>query len=88
MLQTEVLILAEAIENHIALAETKVWGDLRHTSHMHFEVAEHFVRLPGNCVTGDTGRFSEEKQCAPFLSEIHGFGLASRKLINRSIGED
>ena len=46
LLQPEILILAGAVEDHITLAQAEEWCDLRHTRHVHLEIAEHFVRGP------------------------------------------
>src|SRR5438552_3657407 len=45
LLQAKVLVLTRPIEHYVALAEAEFRGDLLHADHVHFEVAEHLVRV-------------------------------------------
>jgi hypothetical protein len=60
LLQPEIFILAWTIEDDIALSLAEERRDLRHGGHMHFEVTEHLIGLPGNGVAGDASRLAEK----------------------------
>ena len=45
LLEPEILVLARALEDHVALADAERRRDLRHADDVLFEVAEHLVRV-------------------------------------------
>ena len=88
LFQAKVLILARAVENHIAFAQAEERCDLRHPGNMHSKVAEHLIGLPRNGMAGNASRLTEEKQGTLLLRDGHGTALAACKSIDRRIGED
>src|SRR6188508_701470 len=45
LLQAKILVLTRSIEHHVARAKAEFRRDLRHADHVHFEVAEHLIRV-------------------------------------------
>src|ERR1700730_4784780 len=87
LLQAEIFVLARPIEDHITLADAKGRGDLRNADHVHPEVAEHLVVLPGHSVTLHAIALAKEDQRAALLRFAQRCLLATRIAINRRIGE-
>src|SRR6267378_6943217 len=87
LLQAEIFVLARPIEDHITLADAKGRGDLRNADHVHPEVAEHLVGLPGHSLTLHAIALAKEDQRAAFLRLAQRCLLATRIAINRRIGE-
>src|SRR5256885_16889716 len=61
LLQAEIFVLARPIEDHITLADAKGRGDLRNADHVHPEVAENIVGLPGHRVTSHAMDLSKDE---------------------------
>lgn len=87
LLKAEIFVLPGAVINHVRFSYAEERSDLRNAYHMHLEVAEHLVGLPGHLVTLDTPAFSEKDHPAFFLRNGHRLFVATRKPVDRSIGK-
>ena len=71
-------------KDHIALADTEFRGDLRHTSHVHPEIAEHFVRRSADRMAARAIALPKEDQ-GPALFRVTT-SHSSRPRANLSMG--